>query len=385
MRATFAKIYLENFRHNLREIKKNLEPGVKSCIAVKADSYGHGSVPCSKICEEEGVDFLAVATVDEGVELRIAGIKLPILVLSVFQKEEADDAVKADLTPLVFDFEYIDALAASCKKIGKKDFPVHIAVDSGMGRIGCYPEDAGKIARKIVETGFLKVGGICTHFAASDSDFEEDRKYTEMQFERFCQAVENVRKEGIDPGIRHCCNSAATLDKKEYHLDMCRSGITAYGYYPDGLDRKYFEKTGNPVDLKPVMALVSKIVCVRPFKKGMSVSYGHTWTAAEDTTLGVLPIGYADGLFRRFADGLNVAVDGKNYPLRGRICMDQCMIDLGKKGSESDFRWKEAVIFGPEESGALQTAQDLADKTGTISYEITSALTKRVKRVYIEG
>ena len=380
MRATIAKIYTENLRHNLREIKKRLSPQTKMCVAVKANAYGHGAVACAKIAVEEGADFLAIAAVSEGVELRETGITAPLLLLSLCQPEEMDELVFHDITPFVFDAEYIALVADAAKRAGKKDYAVHLAIDTGMGRIGCFPEEAAPVAQKIIATGSLTLGGMCTHFAVSDSPVDADKAYTDRQFARFTQAIENVKAAGINPGICHCCNSAATLDRPEFHLDMARPGIIVYGYYPDGKPRAYYEKIGAPVDLRPVMALVTKVVAVRPFAKGMSVSYGHTWTAEKDTTLGVLPIGYADGLFRRFAPIAKVSVNGNTYPIRGRICMDQCMIDLG---DDDVPRWSEAVLFGPKESGATQSAQDLADATGTISYEITSAITKRVPRVYI--
>ncbi|MCR5724191.1 MAG: alanine racemase [Treponema sp.] len=391
MRATVAEINLKNLQHNISEIRRHVKAGKKLCIAVKADAYGHGAVECAKTLEDAGVDYLAVATVDEGLELRSAGIKVPLLLLSLCQPEEAASAVSGDITPLVFDREYIRCFSDAAKKAGKKGYPVHLAVDSGMGRIGCYPEEAASLAQAVISDGALSLGGMCTHFAVSDSPEKEDELYTKKQYERFCAAIENVRQAGINPGLCHCCNSAATLEKPEYHLDMVRSGITAYGYYPDGKPRSYYEERGDALDLRPVMTLKTKIVSVRKLFKGMSVSYGHTWTASEDTTIGVLPIGYADGLFRKFASYLKAAVFAKDAsfeaPVRGRICMDQCMIELKENASSGEkaeeLRWRDVILFGDKTSGALVDAQDLADATGTISYEVTSAITKRVPRVYI--
>jgi alanine racemase len=380
MRQTIAKIYMSNLQHNLQEIKSHISLNTKLCIAVKADAYGHGAVACAKQAVGCGADYLAVATVSEGVELRQNGISLPILVLSLCTPEEMSELVAAGLTPLVFDSEYISLVADAVKKAGLEKFSVHIAVDTGMGRIGCLPEDAAKIAQHIVDTKVLYTGGMCTHFAVADSSKPDDRAYTAIQFSRFMTAVANVQAAGIDPGIRHCANSAALLDHPEMQLDMVRAGIIVYGYYPGDLDEAYFIRKGSPVSLRPVMAFSTRVVAVRSFDSGDSVSYGRTWTAQEPTHIGVLPAGYADGVYRRFVPGLTVAVDGKSYPVRGRICMDQCMIDLGPDTAVK--RWSEAVFFGPKESGALQTAQDIADQTGTISYEITSAVSKRVPRIY---
>lgn len=371
---------MSNLKHNLLEIKSKLNSGTKMCVAVKADAYGHGAVPCAKEAVACGASYLAVAAVSEGVELREAGIRVPVLVLSLCSPEEMDELVQHDLTPFVFDGEYIDDVAAAVKKAGKKSYEVHLAVDTGMGRIGCLPEDAASVARHIESSGVLKLGGMCTHFAVADSVKKEDREYTKLQFSRFMKAVDSVKAAGINPGIRHCSSSAALLDCPDMQLDMVRPGIIVYGYYPGDMTESYFKQKGTPVSLLPVMALVTHVCAVRPFVPGASISYGRTWTASCATDIGVLPIGYADGLLRRFSPGLNVAINGKQYPVRGRICMDQCMIDLGKKTDVK--RWSEAVIFGPKESGALQTAQELADAIKTISYEVTCAVTKRVPRVY---
>lgn len=382
MRLTYAEIYLKNFEENIKNIKSLLKPETKMCVAVKADSYGNGAVRCAKVCASCGVDFLAIATVSEGIELRENGITLPLLILSLVNPEEIEDLIKYSITPLVFDAEYIKLIDHKAAELGVKEkFPVHIAVDTGMGRIGCLPENAGIIARQIVSTEHLALQGICTHFAVSDSVSPKDIKYTKMQFEEFLKAVKNVEDQGINPGIRHCCNSPATLVNPEMHLDMVRPGIIAYGYYPDQVTKKYLEKKNITCELKPVMALVSGVSAVRDFKKGKSVSYGHTWTAKKDTKIAVVPIGYADGFLRRYNKIVKPVINGKEYSITGRICMDQFMIDLG---SETDVkRWDRVVLFGPENSGAKTTCQEIADACGTIPYEIMTCVSKRVERVYI--
>ena len=388
MTATTAKIYIENLRHNLTLIRSKISPSAKMCVAVKADAYGHGAIRCAKEAVACGADVLAIARVSEGAELRAGGIKVPLLLLSLCSPDEADELVRLDITPLVFDFEYIKLVEDAAKRAGKADYAVHLAVDTGMGRIGCLPEECVPFARYISDSPFLSLGGVCTHFAVADSQKESDREYTQMQFRRFLHATESIEKAGISPGIRHCANSATTLDQPQMHLDMCRPGIIVYGYYPDELDRAYFEAKGEPIDLHPVMALTTKVVAIRGFEAGNSISYGRTWTSNKKTKIAVLPIGYADGFFRRFSKaggfcgGIDVAINGKPYPVRGRICMDQCMVDLGENSGVE--RWSEAVIFGPEESGAVQTAQRLADETGTIPYEITCGVGKRVPRIFVE-
>ncbi len=406
MRLTFAEIYIKNFENNVKAIKKFVKPGVKICCSVKADAYGHGAVACAKAAVKCGADFLAVATVGEGIELREAKIKAPILLLSYCSPSEMADLVKYNITPFVGDEEYIGFLEAAVKKAFKaktaencsqdqkaanaklaknaaaKKFAVHLAVDSGMGRVGCLPSDAAALAKRIAGSKYLTLGGMCTHFASADGTAARDRLYAKKQRDAFVAAVESVKAAGINPGIVHSSSSAALMDKPEWQFDMVRPGIILYGYYPDKITQKYLSAKKTPLVVKPAMALVTGISALRPFKKGMSVSYGSTWTAAKDTTIGVLPIGYADGLLRRQAGTLKVSVGGKLYPIRGRICMDQCMVDLGSaKGIK---RFDRAVIFGPKESGALLTADDLAADAGTISYEILTCVGKRVERVLIK-
>ncbi|MCQ2248656.1 MAG: alanine racemase [Treponema sp.] len=381
MRATKAIINILNLRFNFRNIKKTVAPGVKICCAVKADAYGHGAVPVAKALTEEGADVLAVATVDEGIELRNAGIKVPILMLSLCSPEEVAEAVRYSITPFVFDGEYIQLFASVCKTVGIKNFPVHIAVDTGMGRIGCNPQDAGKIAEEIRKTGVLSLAGMGTHFAVSDDLSSESIEYTKDQVKKFNLAVESVRAIGMDPGIRHVANSAAAVYNPEYQMDMVRPGIILYGYYADQITRNVLNEKGISLELKPVMTVETVVCAIRKFEKGKSVGYGRTWTAPEDTYVAILPVGYEDGWFRRFScENMGVTINGKKYPIRGRICMDQCMVELGQNHGVK--RWDKAVLFGSQEDGALQTAQDIADSTGTIPYEITCGISKRVPRVF---
>jgi alanine racemase len=382
MRSTKAVIYMDNLRNNLRSIRSVIRKETKMCVAVKADAYGHGAVTVAKEAVNCGTEYLAVATVDEGIELRKAGISCSILILSLCIPDEIESVVQNDLTPLVFDSEYISLFEKAATLYGKERFAVHLAVDTGMGRIGCLPEQAVRYARQITDCRHLKLEGMCTHFAVADSVQQENRIYTESQFKTFLETTEKVRQAGINPGIRHCASSAALLDHPEMQLDMVRPGIITYGYYPDQITEEYLASTGRPVHLKPVMALESAVVAIRPFESGKSVSYGRTWTACAETDIAVLPAGYGDGLLRRFSPGLQVAINGKAYPVRGRICMDQCMVDIGRNNREIK-RWDKVLIFGPEESGALQSADTLAKATGTISYEILTAITKRVPRIYL--
>lgn len=380
-RCSKAIIYTENLKNNIVEIKKCLSPQTKLCIAVKADSYGHNAILTSKLAEEAGVEFLAVATVDEGIELRNAGIKCNILLLSICIPEEYESLFKYEITPLIFDLENIKNLSDAADKYFNNNtkFKVQLAVDTGMGRIGCYPDEAGEQAQVINNSNHLILSGMCTHFAVSDSLDKENIEFTNKQYEDFEKAIENVKNKGIDPGICSCSNSAAIMNNKNMHINMVRAGIITYGYYPDDITKEYLKSVNKDIELKPVLSLETKVVAIRHFKKGQSISYGRTYVCENDTDIAILPIGYADGLLRRFSPGLCVTINGKNYPVRGRICMDQCMVELGKNHNVK--LWDKVLIFGPKESGALNTADDLAKIGNTISYEVLTSISKRIERV----
>ncbi len=377
-RCTKAVIYKDNLEYNLKQIRKYVKKDVKLCVAVKADSYGHNAVLTAQLAQDVGAACVSVATVEEGIELRDNGIKCGILLLSLCTPQEMPALFEYQITPLVFGEDYIRLIGESQKREGYSDYKVHLAVDTGMGRIGCYPEEAGGQAELIEKCG-LKLGGMCTHFAVSDSLSPENIEFTKEQFAAFKSAVAGVKAHGIEPGICSCGASAALLNDEEMQFDMVRPGIITYGYYPDEITKEYLEKTGRHFDIKPVLALETKVVAIRHFPAGKSVSYGRTWVASEETDIAVLPIGYADGLLRRFSPGLEVTINGKNYPVRGRICMDQCMVNIGKDNKDVHL-WDKVMIFGPKESGALNTADDLARIGNTISYEVLTCLSKRVQR-----
>lgn len=379
-RCSKAIIYKDNLRYNLENIKKYVKSGTKICVAVKADGYGTNGLLTAQISEEIGLDYVAVACVDEGIELRNAGIKMNILLLSLCTPEEFEDLIKFNITPLVFTEEYICALSEAVKNEGlKTPFPVFLGIDTGMGRVGCYSNEAAVQAKLIAESKVLKLEGMITHFCVSDSLEEKNQAFTKEQYEDFCKAVDAVKAEGIDPGICTCGASAGMLNNTDMYCDMVRPGIIAYGYYPDEVSENYIKSQNKEFDIKPVMALVTKVVAIRHFPKGKTISYGRTYTCQEDTDIAILPIGYADGLLRRYSPGLEVTIKGKKYPVCGRICMDQCMVNIGKNNPDVKL-WDDVVIFGPKESGALCTADDLAKIGNTISYEVMTSLSKRIKR-----
>ena len=382
MRCTKAVIHTENLKYNLEQIRRHVRPKTEICVAVKADSYGHGAVLTAKLAHEVGgINYFAVATVDEGIELRENGITENIIVLSLCVPEEFDSLFSYNLTPFTFGKDYISALSNAADSYFKNDekFPVFLAVDTGMGRIGCYPEEAGDEAELIENCAHLHLKGMASHFCESDSVTTECQKFTHLQYEQFCKAVENVQAKGINPGICSIGNSAAIMNNHDMYFDMVRPGIITYGYYPDQITKEYLLSKHENFDIKPVMSVETQVVAIRHFPKGKSVSYGRTYFCEDETDIAVLPIGYADGILRRFSPGLEVTINGKKYPVCGRICMDQCMVNIGKDNPEVHL-WDKVIIFGPQESGALTTADDLAKTGGTISYEVLTAIGKRVRR-----
>ena len=344
-------------------------------MPVKADAYGHGALAIARAGLEAGAYCLAAATVQEGAELREGGIDAPILLLSQPFFEEIPGILAAGMIPFVSDPDFADALNNAAFTVGKR-LPVHLKIDTGMGRMGCSPAEAPSLARRIVDCTALEYAGTATHLAVSDSTAVNDIAYTQRQLACFEEALNRIRMAGCDPGIIHAANSGAVLLHPEAWFDMVRPGILLYGY-------KKLEEAGIPIDtgslqVKPVMELRTNAVFIKQLKQGESLSYGRIWTAAQDTTVAVLPAGYADGLPRLASNKWQVWIKGRTYPLVGRICMDQCLADLGQNSGVC--RWDEASIFG----GPAPDAAALAERIGTISYEITCNVSKRVPRVYQE-
>ena len=366
LRATQAVIYLDKLRGNIEAARKKIGSHPKICFPVKADAYGHGALALSRCALEAGVEYLAVATVSEGMELRDGGITAPVFLLSQPLPEELPGIVSLDLIPLVSDRDFIDAAAGAAEQ-AKKRLTVHLKIDTGMGRLGCRPGVAADLAARIASHRWLLLGGVATHLSVSDSPDPGDLAYTKGQLRGFQEAVASIKKAGIEPGLVHAANSGALVFHGDSYLDMIRPGIFLYGYSP----------SNTVLPAEPLMELRSAVVSVKKARKGETISYGRTWAAPEDTFIGVIPVGYADGFPRGLSNNHSVRIRGKAYPLAGRICMDQCMVNLG---SDTEVqRWDEATIFGP----GFTNAADIAGKLNTIPYEITCNINKRVPRVYV--
>ena len=372
MPVTYARINIPNFLHNLKEIKKIT--GRKICMAAKADCYGHGAKVLVKAAEKSGlVDAAGIADVNEGIRLRQVGVKLPLLIYRGCITEGLDAVVEYDIQPFVSCIEYVKAVEKAAEKADKK-VKVHLKVDSGMSRAGCRWEDALPLARYIDASPYLELAGACTHFAVSDTLDDVDVTDTRKQIDNFNRAIDSIKGAGITIPVIHCAASGAILMYPETWFDMVRPGILVYGYAPS-------RECEGKLDLKPVMDLVSHVLQVKDIRKGEKVSYGFTWQAPEDTTIAVIGAGYADGYNRLLSNKGRVFINGRCYPLAGRVCMDQFMVDLGSNpyGVKPD---DEAILFGAGEG--VMDAFEAADICNTISYELLCNINPRVPRVYVE-
>jgi alanine racemase len=379
MRAK-AVIHIDRFKGNLNAVRTRIGKKRHICVPIKADAYGHGAVQIAKAALTAGASCFGAAAVSEGQELRKAGINTPILLFSQPHPDEIKEIIQAELTPFISDADFASDLNEYAKK-AKKKIPVHIKIDTGMGRIGCNIKEAKELALHIKKLSCLKLTGTATHLAVSDSTNIRDIEYTKKQISGFKRAVNAIRSAGVNPGIVHAANSGAVFLHPNAWFDMVRPGILLYGY-------KNIQEIEAPLDqlkklskfkaltVQPVMELQSSVVLIKKIKKGETVSYGRTWTAEKETLIGVISVGYADGLPRLASNRWQVLIGKEFYPLIGRISMDQCCVNLGKKTNIK--RWDEAVIFGSPD----HDASALAKVTGTIPYEITCNVSKRVPRVY---
>ncbi|MCL2601427.1 MAG: alanine racemase [Treponema sp.] len=379
LRATQAIIHLDAFRRNVLAARKKVGAHPKICVPVKANAYGHGAVEMSRCALDAGAEYLGVATVSEGAELRAAGITAPMLLFSQPLLEELPDVVALDLTPFVSDRDFIEAAACAARaarvsSTASQRLTVHLKIDTGMGRIGCRPEEAAALAALVTRSESLSLGGVATHLSVADSPEPDDIAYTKTQLRRFREAVDTIKAAGINPGILHAANSGALVFHEDSYFDMIRPGIFLYGYSPS-MDA-YPGTPAAAVSSEPVMELRSVVTAVKKINKGEAVSYCRTWIAPEDTYIGIIPAGYADGLPRQLSNNYSVLIRGKILPLVGKICMDQCIVHLG--AAPDVRRWDEVTFFGP---GAI-TAANISEKLGTIYYEVLCRISARVPRLY---
>ena len=366
----WAEISLSAIGHNIEEVRKRLAPGVRLLAVIKADAYGHGAVRVGKYLEDR-VDYFAVATLEEAVELRENGIRLPILILGYTSPSQYEDLVAFDITQTIYSRETAELLDREAANQGKKA-GIHIALDTGMTRIGFQvtEEDADVIA-DIGRLPHLKMEGLFTHFACAD---QKDKTYCSGQLEKFNRMVRMLEERKVEIPLKHVCNSAGIMEFDDFRYDMVRSGIVTYGLYPSEEVRK------ERLDLIPALEWKSRVIHVKEVGNGLGVSYGATYVTHEGRTrIATVSAGYADGYPRALSSKGRVLIHGQYAPILGRVCMDQFMVDVS---GIPDVRVEDVVTLVGRDGENSISIEEIADPAARFNYEMACGISRRVTRVY---
>ncbi len=377
-----AEIDLKAIANNIKELRRITHPDARLMGVVKANGYGHGAIEVAQCALQNGAEILGVARIEEGIQIREAGIEVPILIFGYTLPELAIDLLEYDLTQTVYTYASAQTLSRTAAAL-KKKIRIHLKVDTGMGRLGLLPQnfqldnsaaiDTDAVEETLAIAGLdgLELEGIFTHFATADS---ADKTYAEDQLDLFMNFLNRLRKAGLEPPVRHAANSAALIDIPQSHLDLVRPGIATYGLYPsDEVNKRH-------VSLKPAMALKARIIQLKKVPAGFKVSYGTSHQTRKPTTIATIPIGYADGLNRLLSSRGQMLVHEQRAPIIGRVCMDLTMLDVGH--IDNIQMGEEVVVFGRQGSASI-TVDEVASSLNTINYEIVSTITARVPRVYL--
>lgn len=372
IRPVWLEINLDAIAHNVRIIKQVVGKNTQIIAVVKANAYGHGAVEVSETLLENGVTMLGVGVIEEGIVLREAGIKAPILICGLTMNDQIEPLVMYNLTATVCKLKTIQTLSRIASK-NKKRVRVHIKIDTGMGRLGIPSTDTLNFVKKINQMKNIEIEGIFTHFAATN---EEDRNYTRKQFEKYKKALLELERERINIPLKHVANSAAILNSSSFHLDAVRPGIIIYGLFP-------WPETKRTVQLRPTAEFKTKIVFLKEVPAGKSIGYGRTYSTTKPTRVATLPVGYADGYSWLLSNNGEVLVRGERAPIIGKICMDLCMIDVTHIGGVQIG--DEVVLWGKQGSRMIPV-EEVAQKIGSIVYEVICMVDKeRVPRVFIKN
>ncbi len=366
----WAEISLSAIGHNIEEVRKRLAPGVRLLAVIKADAYGHGAVRVGKYLEDR-VNYFAVATLEEAVELRENGIRLPILILGYTSPSQYEDLVAFDITQTIYSRETAELLDREAANQGKKA-GIHIALDTGMTRIGFQvtEEDADVIAA-IGRLPHLKMEGLFTHFACAD---QKDKTYCSGQLEKFNRMVRMLEERKVEIPLKHVCNSAGIMEFDDFRYDMVRSGIVTYGMYPSEEVRK------ERLDLIPALEWKSRVIHVKEVGNGLGVSYGATYVTHEGRTrIATVSAGYADGYPRALSSKGRVLIHGQYAPILGRVCMDQFMVDVS---GIPDVRVEDVVTLVGRDGENSISIEEIADPAARFNYEMACGISRRVTRVY---
>jgi alanine racemase len=374
-RATRAEISLQAFRHNLESIRKYLGPQTQVMAVVKADAYGHGAVPCAQAAIKSGADYLGVAIINEGIELRESGVSGPILILAGIFPDEAEDLVTHNLETILYTQDLAKVLSKEAEK-QNKTVSVHIKVDTGMNRLGVTPEKLPALLEVIRNLKTLKIKAISTHFSSAD---DEDYSITQSQLEKFNIALDILKKEDLHTPLIHSANSSALFKFPESRFNMVRPGLILYGTLPSPSLQSVFDQDQDLPTFQPVMQWKTQVLMVKTIPKDQPVSYSGIFITQRESLIATLPIGYADGLHRILSNNMDVLIRGQRAPQIGIICMDMILVDV--TDIPNIQAGDEVVIFG-KQGNQVTLVEDMAFKGKTIPYEILCHVGKRVPRVY---
>lgn len=365
-RPTYAEVDSKALRSNFDAIKKHVG-GARVLAVVKANGYGHGLFTVAREFERSGVDALGVAYIEEALELRAAGISLPILVFGGVLKEQIPLFINNDVDVTASSVSKIEQIDAAAKALGRRA-RVHLKVDTGLERIGVHYYSSQSLFDAALKSSHCDVVGVYSHFADVNP---RDLSLAKEQLARFHEAIEYFKQRATRPFLRHIANSGGVLMMSESHLDMVRPGLSLYGVYPHPDMRERLK-------LSPALALKSQVVFFKVVKKGAGVSYGHLWTAQQDTRVITVPIGYGDGYLRALSNSGAALVRGKRHPVVGAVCMDQMMVNIGPTGEA--YNGDEVVLIGSQ-NDAVITVEELAEAIQTTPHEILVSLNQRIPRV----
>jgi len=367
-RPTWVEIDLNALRHNLLAIRKWVGPQIKILGIVKADAYGHGDYEVSRVLLNNGVEMLGIAILEEGIQLRDKGIKAPLLILGGIFEEQIDTVIQYGLTPTVYDLKLADVLSKRANYFNKI-MKVHVYVDTGMGSIGVKYDKAVEFVKFVKNMKNLLIEGIYTHCSSSD---EKDSAFTNLQIKRFRDVLDALDTIKVCIPLRHMANSGAILDYPEAYFNMVRPGLSLYGLYPS-------EDVSRDIGIKPVMSFKTRIIHIKNMESGDVIGYGRTYRITKPTRVATLPLGYDDGYNRLFSNQGEVIIRGKKASIVGRVCMDQCFVDVThiKDVSVGD----EVVLYGSQAQESIPI-ESIAKQLNTIPYEVTCSISKRVPRIY---
>lgn len=363
-----AYIHLDRLVHNYKIVKEAVNSNLIMAV-VKANGYGHGAVECTRALTQAGCDSFAVFTFEEAIELRDAGVAGEILVFCRMQKEFLAEAVDRNITLNISHPDDLDLLAGFHDECGDSPL-VHLKVDTGMARLGVSFDSAADVLKRLADNPGIRCAGIYSHYATAD---EGDLSYAEWQLERFDQILKTAADLELNFKVRHFSNSGTVLNLPQSGFDIVRVGMLLYGAFPS-------EEVPTDLDIKPVMEFRGPIVHVRRVTAGTKVSYGGVWTSEKDTTIGVIQTGFADGFPRPWYEGGTVSYRGKRYPLAGRVCMDQLMVDFG---DDEAVEGEEVLFFGENGQDSIHV-EEIAEAIGSTTYVLLTAIHDRTERIFTQ-